>query len=537
MNTVRKIALTLALALTALAAFSQEAVQKAIDETNHQLILRDFDKAFSYAQFVMRFYKGQEMSAAALDVCERAVKAKADQLKSQEKWRELQALPSLIPYAPASILSKIDDSLKMAAQKMKEADEAQAKQEAEAKRVEDEKQRQAAINAALEQARQLEATKEAQRERERQEAAAREAKLMADREKAEANNQAQIDKLISENQKLEALKEAARSAERQAYEKRQADLLAQKTESDARLQEQVNRILDQSQRSGDQALKTVAKTNFAVIIGLAILGALCLGGLFLLVWMGLRQQRQQQEQFTETLKTFKAMQSTSMNPALPYLSFDSGLAALPGAAPQQGLLGAPSQGALPPPSQDASNLKALIEKCQGYSTEIDRVTNRKNSSRLVAELVYKISRHLGYSEQDSYAYFAVGLVYDIGFLNIDPALLRAERITEEQFKTIQTHTTLGAAMVFFVEDGYRELFKDGVSKHHENLDGSGYPAGLKGDAIPYIARVLRVAESYIALISSREYRQIKDRDAAIQDLRDHDKHYDKAIVDALNEIV
>jgi len=91
--------------------------------------------------------------------------------------------------------------------------------------------------------------------------------------------------------------------------------------------------------------------------------------------------------------------------------------------------------------------------------------------------------------------------------------------------------------VFFVEERYRDLFKDGVSKHHENLDGTGYPFALKGDAIPYIARALRVAESYIALISSREYRQIRDRDAAITELKAHPNQYDQDIVAAIDAIV
>ncbi len=144
---------------------------------------------------------------------------------------------------------------------------------------------------------------------------------------------------------------------------------------------------------------------------------------------------------------------------------------------------------------------------------------------------------MGYCEQDCILFFGVGLVYDIGFLNIESELLRAEYINKEQFEVIKTHTVNGTGMVFFVDEQYRTLFKDGVSKHHENLDGSGYPAGLKDGGIPYIARVLRVAESYVALISSREYKQIKDRNAAVSELRNQTLWYDQGIVDALDAVV
>ena len=92
-------------------------------------------------------------------------------------------------------------------------------------------------------------------------------------------------------------------------------------------------------------------------------------------------------------------------------------------------------------------------------------------------------------------------------------------------------------MIFFVDEKYRPLFKDAVSKHHENMDGSGYPFGLKGKDIPFIARVLRVAESYVALISSRNYREIMDRNMAVSELENSSNLYDPDIVQALIAVV
>jgi len=73
--------------------------------------------------------------------------------------------------------------------------------------------------------------------------------------------------------------------------------------------------------------------------------------------------------------------------------------------------------------------------------------------------------------------------------------------------------------------------------HHENIDGSGYPAGIQGEKIPLVARVIHVVESFIALISRRNYRGIFDKEAAIKELRARPNFYDQKIVDVLDSLV
>ena len=74
-------------------------------------------------------------------------------------------------------------------------------------------------------------------------------------------------------------------------------------------------------------------------------------------------------------------------------------------------------------------------------------------------------------------------------------------------------------------------------KHHENIDGTGYPKGLKGDEIPQIARLIRVVETYGSLSSKRSYRDAMDKETAIAKLREQPHFYDSAVVDALDAIV
>ena len=74
-------------------------------------------------------------------------------------------------------------------------------------------------------------------------------------------------------------------------------------------------------------------------------------------------------------------------------------------------------------------------------------------------------------------------------------------------------------------------------KHHENIDGSGYPNGLKGEEIPQVARLIHVAESYVSLSSKRSYRGAMDKESAVATLREQKNLYDEVVVDALDKIV
>lgn len=567
---------------------AQDVIAKTVDSINKSLTLREYDKAFNYASFLIRYFKGKEMPADPADACKRATAEWTRQLASERRWQELATLETTLQAAPESVQSVARDSIAKAKNEL-------AAREAEQKRLEDEAKKQAEEQARLaEEARRAEETrlatekaleaerikaqmeieleklkvaqaseaeKDAIRQKEREEARLREDALMADRAKADQAQREQIDRLIEESRKLELEKEKFRETERKAFDEQQARLEAARHEAEVRYKEEMNRLFELSTTTNSSALESVANTNTAVITGLGILAAFMAVGIVSLVVLTMRQQKLQHEQFNSTVRAMQAMrtvQPTQDFMALPFLDANGdtqgagGPLALPGrstlmiegAAPQhpgmqsqmqQG--GAITSGPTGAAQSDARALRELMAKCQEYGQEIDRATGRRNASRLVGELVYKLSRHQNYSEHDSMLNFAVGLVYDIGFLNIDPALLRSEHISETDFETIKTHTRLGMNMVFFVDTAWRDVFKEGVSKHHENLDGSGYPFGLKGKDIPYIARVLRVVESYVALSSSREYRQIRDRDSAVRELRSNPGHYDQDIVNALDDIV
>jgi HD-GYP domain-containing protein (c-di-GMP phosphodiesterase class II) len=544
MNTAKKVFLALMFATTvAFSAFAQDAVAKAISSANSNLLVKDYAKAYPYATFLIRFYNGKEMTPEALDVCERVVSAWTSELRLNGEDGKLAALEQSLATAPPSVRAKAADNIAWAKKSLEQKEAEKKKAEEEQRLVEAEKQRQAEIQQALQIEKDREQQREAERQKERDDYAKKEAELKAERERLAADQQAAIDKIIRENRELEARKEEQRTQERLASQQLQVELESQRLDSDQKLREELASIVEKSNQSGEAALRSVSQTSFTVVIGLAVLGFFMLAGIVLVVVMNLRQQAIQHEQFQNTMATMANMRSAQQDlssMALPFIA--QSVAALPQSQPQ--MIGQSAPQAALPPGQSAAGtmntpdeLKALYDKCLVYADQIDAVTNRKNASRRVAELVYKIAKASGYTEHDALLYYTVGLIYDIGFLNIDPVILRADHISEEQFETIKTHTTIGTNMVFFIEEKNRKLFKDGVSMHHENLDGTGYPHGSKGDEIPWIARAIRIAETYIALVSSRDYKDIKDRDSALKELHEHGNHYDLGIVAILDGIV
>ena len=182
-------------------------------------------------------------------------------------------------------------------------------------------------------------------------------------------------------------------------------------------------------------------------------------------------------------------------------------------------------------------LKDLAAKCKDIGAKIDIYTSRKNNSKNVSEMVFKIANGLELNSYEAMLYFCASMVYDIGFLSVNSALLTSENLTDEEKYEIRSHVKLGTDKIDFVPEKYRSVFLDAMLMHHENMDGTGYPGGIVGEDIPLIARIIHVVESFIALISRRNYRGIFDKEAAIKELRARPNFYDQKIVDMLDSLM
>jgi putative two-component system response regulator len=130
-------------------------------------------------------------------------------------------------------------------------------------------------------------------------------------------------------------------------------------------------------------------------------------------------------------------------------------------------------------------------------------------------------------------------LHDIGKVGIpDRILLKPGRFTPEEFEIMKTHTTLGRDAIAHAEASlgtqvdFLRMAKDIALFHQEKWDGSGYPAGLRGDAIPVSARLMAVADVYDALISKRIYKQSMSHDTAVDIItQGRGSHFDPDMVD------
>ena len=127
-------------------------------------------------------------------------------------------------------------------------------------------------------------------------------------------------------------------------------------------------------------------------------------------------------------------------------------------------------------------------------------------SERVARIAVRIGGELGMSAHDQGDLYLMGLLHDVGKIGVDDTVLKKPgKLTDEEYEQIQAHVRIGVHILADLKKLHHLL--PGVAYHHERLDGNGYPAGLKGDAIPLEARILAAADSFDAMSSSRPYRR------------------------------
>ncbi|MGF6375333.1 putative two-component system response regulator [Clostridiales Family XIII bacterium PM5-7] len=136
-------------------------------------------------------------------------------------------------------------------------------------------------------------------------------------------------------------------------------------------------------------------------------------------------------------------------------------------------------------------------------------------------------------------------LHDIGKVAIpDTILLKPGKLTDEEFEHIKTHSTVGAKVI---EDAMEELgdapsfFKTAyliIISHHEKWDGSGYPFGLSGEAIPLPGRLMAIADVYDALVSVRPYKKAMSHEEALAIIVEGaGKHFDPFLVEKLYAVI
>ena len=131
----------------------------------------------------------------------------------------------------------------------------------------------------------------------------------------------------------------------------------------------------------------------------------------------------------------------------------------------------------------------------------------------------RLGQHLGLSADEITALRRAGVVHDVGKVAVpDAILLKPSRLTEAEWKLIQEHPVVGERICAPLKS-FR-LVLPIIRHHHEKLDGSGYPDGLRGDAIPVTARVLQIVDVYDALTTDRPYKKAFTITDALQTMKE-----------------
>lgn len=154
----------------------------------------------------------------------------------------------------------------------------------------------------------------------------------------------------------------------------------------------------------------------------------------------------------------------------------------------------------------------------------------------VSDLAFHVARELGLDEEMCNEMSVAGILHDIGKLRLisyiygdhDPLII-------EELKYVRMHSTL--AYEELLGQGYSDNVLESILYHHENYDGSGYPANLRGDKIPLGARILRICDVYSALRSDRPYRRAMDMDKAMKVMIGEVKYFDMGVFLAFQRVV
>jgi putative nucleotidyltransferase with HDIG domain len=138
-------------------------------------------------------------------------------------------------------------------------------------------------------------------------------------------------------------------------------------------------------------------------------------------------------------------------------------------------------------------------------------------SMRVSDYCCLIAKRLDFDEISIENIKAAALLHDIGKIGISDAILAKKgHLSEEEMNIIKSHSHKGVEILSPLKQF--EALLPGILHHHENYDGSGYPAGLAGEDIPLPARIIAIADAYDSILSNRPYRSAANQATAIAEL-------------------
>ena len=166
-----------------------------------------------------------------------------------------------------------------------------------------------------------------------------------------------------------------------------------------------------------------------------------------------------------------------------------------------------------------------------------RDTYTSEHSQHIADLAAETARVLQCTEEEIEAIYWGGLLHDIGKIGIPDSILnKPATLSDLEWLRIYQHTVIGAKIIAPIKKLSRVA--PIIEYSHENYDGTGYPHGAKGEEIPLGARLIRVVDSFSAMIDDRPYKDPRSFEETIEEIKTHTGTlFDPQVVEAFFKVI
>ncbi len=277
-------------------------------------------------------------------------------------------------------------------------------------------------------------------------------------------------------------------------------------------------------------------TDNLALMGLIVLGIMMIAGLMLIAYLARTAVRPAVKIQQGVREYIKSKESSRVIADMNMINADNEL----------GTLAEDVSELVSELDEHISNLKDSGERMRALTVEVmgalahtidakDKYTN--GHSERVAIYSRMIAKNLGLPQEQQEKVYYMGLLHDIGKIGIPREIInKTAKLTDEEYELIRSHTTMGYDILKNIES-MPELAQ-AARWHHELLDGSGYPDGRIGEDIPFLVRIIAVADSYDAMTSNRSYRQYLPQDVARSEIaKNAGKQFDPAVAECMLKII
>jgi putative two-component system response regulator len=189
-------------------------------------------------------------------------------------------------------------------------------------------------------------------------------------------------------------------------------------------------------------------------------------------------------------------------------------------------------------TQELYDAQVEILERLALAAEFRDDATRQHTQR-VGALSARLARRLGVPEATAELLRRAAPLHDLGKIGVpDSILLKLDRLTDDEFRQIKTHTHVGARILSGSSHPLLQLAEQIALTHHEHWDGGGYTPGIKGEDIPLVGRIVAVADVFDALTHARPYKPAWSVEDAVGEIeRQRGRQFDPRVVDAFVEML